>query len=89
VIAETLTVLIRKIKELESFEEIYVNMLRNFIVISEDSYYNMAFKEFLDYNAKLPFFDTLYISIIKHLGIGEIASFDKQFDNKKGIIRVY
>jgi len=37
---------------------------------------------------RLPFFDNLYIVLMKDLGIKEIVSFDKHFNNIEGITRI-
>ncbi|MDR0911134.1 MAG: hypothetical protein LBM96_00860 [Methanobrevibacter sp.] len=37
----------------------------------------------------MSFFDCMYIYLMQKKGINEIASFDKHFDNKDGVIRIH
>jgi predicted nucleic acid-binding protein len=46
-------------------------------------------KVFIYYDAKLSFFDSMYIKIMELEWINEIASFDEHFDNKDYIVRVH
>ncbi len=45
--------------------------------------------EFLKYNGNISFFDSMYLYLMKKKGIQKIASFDEDFDNKYGIIRIH
>ena len=43
----------------------------------------------LEFKKRIPFFDCVYIVLMEKLGIKEIVSFDKHFDNKKGITGIH
>jgi len=88
VIAETITHLTLNL-DAKSIREIYNNILENFTVIEDNELYDEAMKTFIKYDAKLSFFDSMYIKIMEIKGIYEIASFDKHFDNKENVIRVH
>ncbi|MGL6298334.1 MAG: hypothetical protein ACRC1M_04115 [Methanobacteriaceae archaeon] len=42
----------------------------------------------IKYN-RLGFFDCMYIEIMEDMKVTEIASFDKDFDNIEGIVRIH
>lgn len=42
----------------------------------------------LNLNKKVQFFDCVFITIMKELGIKEIATFDKHFENIEGILTI-
>ncbi len=88
VIAETITIIRLKLKAKQVLE-IYSNLPENFRVIEDQKYYNNAMKEFLKYNGNISFFDSMYLYLMKKENIDEIVSFDEDFDNKNGIIRVH
>ena len=48
-----------------------------------------AIETFLKYDGTLSFADSVSIEIMRQKGISEIASFDRDFDKVKGIIRIY
>jgi predicted nucleic acid-binding protein len=43
----------------------------------------------MDSKKRFPFFDYVYITLMEDLGIKEIATFDKHFNNIDGIVRIY
>lgn len=88
VIAEVITILRLKLKAKQVLE-IYSNLPENFTIIEDQKYYNNAMNEFLKYNGNISFFDSMYLYLMKKKGIHEIASFDEDFDNKYGIIRIH
>ncbi|KZX11484.1 type II toxin-antitoxin system VapC family toxin [Methanobrevibacter filiformis] len=88
VIAETITNLTHNLRAKE-IREIYNNIIENFTIIDESDFYNEAMKVFIHYDAKLSFFDSMYIKIMELNGISEIASFDKHFDNKNHVVRLH
>jgi predicted nucleic acid-binding protein len=68
----------------------YEHLIDNYIVFKENrDIYNKSMEIFLKYDGKLSLADSLSIVIMKELNIHEIASFDADFDNKKGIVRLY
>jgi predicted nucleic acid-binding protein len=64
VIAETITNLTHNL-DAKEIREIYNNILENFKVIDESDFYNEAMKVFIYYDAKLSFFDSMYIKIME------------------------
>ncbi|MDR0912302.1 MAG: PIN domain-containing protein [Methanobrevibacter sp.] len=71
-------------------KEIYHNILDNYKIFDETrALYDKAIDTFIKYNAKLSLTDSMSIEIMKEIGIHEIVSFDSDFDNKKGIVRIH
>ncbi|MDR1721565.1 MAG: PIN domain-containing protein [Methanobrevibacter sp.] len=69
--------------------ELYHNIVDNYKVHQTFHLFNKAMITHLKYDGTLSLVDTLLIETMKELNIYEIVSFDSDFDNKKGIIRVY
>jgi len=91
IILEVMTVSNIKIKvSKEKLKEIYINLNSGLFDIIEDiKIYDDTIERQINYHPqRLPFFDCLYIEIMKQLGITEIVSFDEDFDNK-GLVRIY
>ena len=91
VILEVMTVSNIKIKvSKEKLKEIYINLNSGLFDIIEDiKIYDDTIERQIKYHPqRLPFFDCLYIEIMKQLRITEIVSFDEHFDNK-GVIRIH
>jgi predicted nucleic acid-binding protein len=92
IILEVMTVSNIKIKvSKEKLKEIYINLNSGLFHIIEDiKIYDDTMERQINYHPqRLPFFDCLYIELMKQLEIKEIVSFDEHFDNKDGIVRVY
>lgn len=90
VIMEVMTVLNIKLKvSKDTLEKVYTSINTEIFEIIEDTgLYDDAIKRQIAYlPERLPFFDCLYIELMEQMNIKEIATFDKQFDNK-GIIRI-
>lgn len=88
VIAETVTVLKNKIPT-KDIREIYNNIPHLFEIIDDSELYDGAMNEFVKYDAKISFFDAMYVHIIGEKNISGIASFDSDFDRVDGIIRLH
>jgi len=89
-IYETLTVL-RKLKQDETLIKKVYNDLTNSedITVFEDVHlYEKALDYTLNHN-KIGFFDNLSYIVMKENNIKTIASFDSDFDNKEGIVRIH
>lgn len=86
IIAETINILHNKIKaNFQDIETIY-NELNNKYPVVEDHYlYDRIILRVLKDKKRLPFFDNLYIVLMEELGIKEIVTFDKHFNNITGI----
>ncbi|MCL2156690.1 MAG: type II toxin-antitoxin system VapC family toxin [Methanobrevibacter sp.] len=91
IILEVMTVLNIKLKvSKEILEKSYIRLNGGkFKIIEDTSLYDDALKRQISYlPERIPFFDCLYIELMEQLGIAEIATFDKHFDNKEGINRI-
>jgi len=92
IILEVMTVSNIKIKvSKEKLEEIYYKLNSGAFEIIEDiTLYDDAIKRQMDYHPeRLPFFDCLYLEVMTQLGITKIATFDRHFDKKENISRLY
>ena len=88
VIAEAIT-LMKSHLEAKEIREIYYNLPYYFKIIDDSKYYDEAMEYFVKYDGKIAFFDATYMTIMKNKEIYEIISFDKDFDNKEQIIRIF
>ena len=92
IILEVMTVSNIKIKvSKEMLEDIYINLNSDPFEIFEDiELYDDTVERQINYlPERIPFFDCLYIELMEQLGIKKIATFDKHFDNKEGIVRIH
>ena len=94
VIVETITVMAIKLKQNpELISKVYKELNEYYNVLIDNNHYDKGFeifqREFKNKKQRLPLFDCVYMALMKDLGIKQIASFDKHFDNKEGIERVY
>jgi len=87
VIAETITILKKKLST-KDIIKIY-NILQDFTTAEDTHLFDKAFEEFVKYDGSISFFDSVYIVIMQEFDIYKIASFDEDFENKKGIMRIY
>lgn len=88
VIAESVTVLKNKLEPKE-ISEIYRNLPNFFHVIEDKDSYDDAMREFVKYDSTISFFDAMYVALMKKENIGEIVSFDSDFDKIDNIIRIH
>jgi predicted nucleic acid-binding protein len=64
-------------------------LLNDFKIIDDYTYYDDGFKNLQKYDERLSINDCIYLSIMEDYGIEKIVSFDPDFDNKEGIIRLH
>ena len=88
VIAETVTILKNKLKT-RDIREIYRNLPHIFRVIEDSYYFDEAMEEFIKYDSKISFFDSMYVALMKRENICELISFDANFDRVDGIVRIH
>ncbi|MDD3754785.1 MAG: PIN domain-containing protein, partial [Methanobacterium sp.] len=89
-IGETINILNDKLKlDKNIIKEIYNELFSNYTVIEDHYFYDNALKDIVNSERKIPFFDHIYLVLMKELNIKEIASFDKHFNNTKGIKRLH
>jgi predicted nucleic acid-binding protein len=89
VITEVLTVLKqkKKIKNIEKIKEIYNNILDTCSLIEDFDYYDKATEEY--FNNEIGFYDSMYIVLVRELELDGLVSFDEDFENKEGILRIH
>lgn len=87
VIAETVTVLKNKL-ETKEIREIYRNLPNFFHILEDSAYYDEAMLEFIKYDSTISFFDAMYVALMRKENIGEIVSFDRDFDKVEKIVRI-
>jgi len=91
IVVEVFNTLNVQLKEnIELSSKIY-NNISDFTIMEDHFYHDEAFKVMIEYYSdnRLPFADCLYIALMKKLGIKQIATFDKHFNNIDGIERIY
>jgi predicted nucleic acid-binding protein len=90
VIAELINVLYTKLKVDKKLIKRTYEEIKNKYTIIEDSYiFDKTMDKIMDSQKRVPFFDYAIITLMEDLGIKEIATFDKHFDNIDGIVRVH
>jgi predicted nucleic acid-binding protein len=90
VIGETINILNDKLKlDKNIIKEIYNELFSNYTVIEDHYFYDNALKDTVNSERRIPFFDHIYLVLMKELNIKEIASFNKHFNNTKGIKRLH
>jgi len=92
IILEVMTVSNIKLKVSKELLETIYNKLNDgtFRIIEDIPLYDRAMKRQISYlPQRMPFFDCLYIELMKQLEIKEIVSFDEDFDNKEDIVRIH
>lgn len=83
IILEVMTVLNIKLKVSKELLEKVYNRLNSgkFGIVEDINLYNNTMERMVNYLPKrLPFFDCLYIEIMKELGINKIVTFDEHFN---------
>ena len=90
IIVEVLNLLNTRLKvNMELTEKIYNFIINELIVLHDEKYYSRGFQHLKSYYPeRLPFNDCVYIALMEDLGIKEIATFDKHFNNIEGILRI-
>lgn len=69
--------------------KVFNYMLEEYTVYSTDlKHLKASMFNFLKYDGKLSLVDASILNIMKKLKINKIASFDSDFDNKVGVIRI-
>jgi predicted nucleic acid-binding protein len=90
IIAETINILHNKIKvDFQDIKKVYKELNNKYHVIEDNYYYDRTIQRILKDKKRLPFFDNLYIVLMEDLGIKEIVSFDKHFNNIDSIERIH
>jgi len=90
VIAEIINVLYTKLKvDKKLIKRIYEEIKNNYNIIEDSYIYDKTIDKIMDSKKRFPFFDYVFITLMEDLGIKEIATFDKHFDNVDGIVRVH
>lgn len=90
VIGETINLLNYKLKiDTAIIKDIYDELNSNYTVIEDHYFYHRALKYLINSKKRIPFFDHIFISLMNEIGIAEIVSFDKHFDNIEGIKRIF
>lgn len=69
--------------------DLYHNIKDNYKIYNTNHLLDKGMITHLKYDGTLSLVDTLLLEIMKELGIHEIISFDTDFDNKDGVIRVH
>ena len=69
--------------------ELYNNIKDNYRIFQTYHLFNKGMKTHLKYGGSLSLVDTLIIETMKELNINELVSFDTDFDNKEGVIRIH
>jgi predicted nucleic acid-binding protein len=89
VISEVITVLDKNLNaNHDLLKKTYIYLNNDFAIVEDSIFFDDAMQQVLKYK-RLGFFDSMYIAIMEILQIKEIASFDKDFDKIKGIIRIH
>ncbi|KZX17535.1 tRNA(fMet)-specific endonuclease VapC [Methanobrevibacter cuticularis] len=93
VIMEVITVMNVKLKQDHYLvSKVYKELNENYKVIIDNDFYGNGFeiltKQMKKNKRRIPLFDSVYIALMRELGIKKIATFDNHFDNIIGIIRV-
>jgi predicted nucleic acid-binding protein len=90
IVAETTNILNYKLKiDKKIVKKVYEELNNNYTIIEDYYFHDKALNHLINYEKRIPFFDHIYIVLMEELGIKEIVSFDKHFDNIKGITRIY
>ena len=89
IIAEVINILFTKLKvDKKLIKEIYGNLNSEYTLIEDHYFYDKTLNN-MNFDKRFPFFDYVFITLMKELGIKEIASFDKHFNNQDGIVRIH
>jgi len=90
IIAEVINILFTKLKvDKKLIREIYGDLNSEYTLIEDHYFYDKTLNDIMNSNKRFPFFDYVFITLMKELGIKEIVSFDKHFNNQDGIVRIH
>lgn len=91
ILIETINLLTKKLnKNTKAISKAYELINHNFkIVYVNEELIEQAMKTLVQYKANIGLADSLNIEVMKDMNIYEIASFDPDFDNKEGIVRIH
>lgn len=93
VIMEVITVMNIKLKlDLDLISEVYEELNIAYKILNDANFYNKGFAilngEFNKNKERISLFDSVYIALMRDLGIEKIATFDDHFDNIDGIVKI-
>jgi predicted nucleic acid-binding protein len=90
IIGETINILDYKLElDKKIIKYIYDELFSNYTIIEDHYFYDGVLYDILNSKKRIPFFDHIFIILMRKLNITEIVSFDEHFNNQKGIKRVY
>jgi len=91
ILIETMNLLTKKLnKNTKAILEVYESIKNNFkIIYVTEELTERSMQTLVKYKANIGLADSLNIEVMKDLNIYEIVSFDPDFDNKEGIIRIH
>lgn len=84
VVSEVISVLNIKLKaNNEVIERAYYQMHNYYQIIEDRYFYDKGLEKILKYNDKdFSIFDCIYLAVMEELGINQLVTFDKHFNNK-------
>ncbi|KZX12124.1 type II toxin-antitoxin system VapC family toxin [Methanobrevibacter filiformis] len=90
VIMEVITVMNIKLKQdSKLISKVYEELNNNYTILIDNDFYDKGLeilsKSLKENKKRLPLFDCVYMALMQELGIKEIATFDKHFNNVDGI----
>ena len=93
VIMEVITVMNIKLNlDLDLISEVYKELNIAYKILNDATFYNKGFnilkRGFNRNKERIPLFDSVYIALMRDLGIEKIATFDDHFDNIEGIVKI-
>lgn len=89
VVGEVITVLKNRGLALNDVNGIYYAITNQINIIDDHYYHSRGLKECLNISIKgYSYWDALYVTIMRDLGIKEIVTFDTDFDRINGIVRI-
>jgi len=94
IINEVIAVLNIKLKQDSNILlKVHEKLNKDYEILNDTEFHNKGLKilinELNKNNKRLSFFDCIYIALMQELGIKEIATFDKHFNNIDGIERIH
>jgi len=94
IIIEIITVMTVKLKQDPTLIlKVHKELKNNYDIVDDTVFHEKGFEVLLNELKKnkerIPLFDCVYMALMRELGIKEIVSFDKHFDNKENITRIH
>ena len=91
VLTETVNILTKRLnRNTKNILKAYKSMKNKFKIIYEDEELTeRSINTLIKYKANISLADALNIEVMNDFNIHEIFSFDDDFDNKEGIVRIY